>query len=304
MDHDRLFKELLTNFFIEFFELFFPEMVEYLDRESLEFLDKEVFTDVTQGQRHEVDLVAKARFRDQPSFFLVHVEAQAQRQSDFGRRMFTYFSRLHEKFALPVYPVAVFSYDQPNRTEPDEYVVRFPDLQVLAFRFRVVQLNRLDWRSFVERPNPIAAALMSKMRIEPSERPRVMAACLALLAQLELDSARGELISGFIGTYLRLTIEEERGFQAELEKFEPQRRERIMEIVTGWMEKGMEAGARQGKRDLILRQLRKRLGSLDLDIDAHINELSGEQLDQLAEAVLDFTSQFDLTAWLDAHPPR
>jgi len=68
MDHDRLFKELLTAFFVDFLELFFPELVQYLDRGSLEFLDKEVFTDVTSGERHQMDLVAKVRYRDRPSF--------------------------------------------------------------------------------------------------------------------------------------------------------------------------------------------------------------------------------------------
>jgi len=42
MDHDRLFKELLTTFFVEFLDLFFPALVQDLHRESLEFLDKEV----------------------------------------------------------------------------------------------------------------------------------------------------------------------------------------------------------------------------------------------------------------------
>ena len=61
MDHDRLFKELLTTFFLDFLEVFCPELAKYLDPGSLEFLDKEVFTDVTHGERHEVDLVAKAQ---------------------------------------------------------------------------------------------------------------------------------------------------------------------------------------------------------------------------------------------------
>ena len=50
IDHDRLFKELLTTFFVEFLELFFPEVAAYLEPDSLEFLDKEVFTDVTSGE--------------------------------------------------------------------------------------------------------------------------------------------------------------------------------------------------------------------------------------------------------------
>jgi predicted transposase/invertase (TIGR01784 family) len=119
MDHDRLFKLLLTTFFVEFLELFFPELIRYLDPDSVEFLDKEVFTDMTEGERREVDLVVKARFRGVAAFFLIHVEHQAQPQAEFARRMFCYFARLHEKYALPVYPVALFSYDEPRRAEPD-----------------------------------------------------------------------------------------------------------------------------------------------------------------------------------------
>lgn len=113
MDHDRAFKELLSTFFVEFVELFLPDMVSYLDTSSMEFLDKEIFTDVLAGEKHEVDLVVKARFRDQETFFLIHVENQASAQSNFPQRMFTYFARLHEKHALPIYPVALFSYDTP-----------------------------------------------------------------------------------------------------------------------------------------------------------------------------------------------
>lgn len=229
----------------------------------------------------------------------MHVETQAQPQADFARRMFCYFARLHEKHALPVYPVALFSYDEPQRAEPDEYRVEFPDLEVLAFRFRVVQLNRLDWQDFVERTNPIAAALMAKMRMEPTERPRVKLACLDLLAKLQLDPARRELISGFVDTYLRLTMEEEQVFQAELAKSEPQERERVMEIVTSWMEQGIEQGVRQGKWELVLRMLRKRQGALEADIEARIAGLSVEQIEALGEALLDFTSTADLTSWLD-----
>lgn len=49
MDHDRLFKELLSTFFVEFVQLFLPDVHAYLDPASVAFLDKEVFTDVTAG---------------------------------------------------------------------------------------------------------------------------------------------------------------------------------------------------------------------------------------------------------------
>ena len=80
----------------------------------------------------------------------------------------------------------------------------FGDWVILEFQYRVIQLNRLRWRDFVRRPNPIASALMAKMAIAPSERPRVKLECLRLLATLRLDPARTRLISGFIDAYLQL----------------------------------------------------------------------------------------------------
>ena len=104
MDHDRLFKQLLTTFFAEFIELFLPEVSQYLERDSVHFLDKEVFTDLTSGERHEVDLIAQAKFQGRDTFFLIHVETQSSRQTDFARRMFRYFARLQEKFDLRSIP--------------------------------------------------------------------------------------------------------------------------------------------------------------------------------------------------------
>jgi hypothetical protein len=36
---------------------------------------------------------------------------------------------------------------------------------VLEFRFRAIQLNQLNWRDYINSQNPVAAALMSKMKI-------------------------------------------------------------------------------------------------------------------------------------------
>jgi hypothetical protein len=67
MDHDRLFKKLLTTFFVEFFELFYPDLAKFLDAASLTFLDKELFTDLTQGDRHEADLLDGRSFPALPT---------------------------------------------------------------------------------------------------------------------------------------------------------------------------------------------------------------------------------------------
>ncbi len=190
IDRDRLFKELIGTFFVEFLDLFIPEILTYLEQDSITFLDNEIFTDITAGERYEADLIVKAKFRSQESFFLIHIENQAQQQTDFSKRMFRYFSRLYEKFDLPIYPVVLFSYKYPKTTEPNYHQVAFPNKVVLQFNYDVIQLNQLNWRDFVQQANPVASALMAKMNIADSDRPRVKLECLRLLASLRLNPAK------------------------------------------------------------------------------------------------------------------
>jgi len=299
VDHDRLFKELLRTFFLEFIDLFFPEVGSDLDRQSLVFLDKEVFTDVTEGEKREVDLVVRARFREQESFFLIHVENQATAKAGFHKRMFRYFARLNELHDLPIYPIALFSFDEPIRLEPNNYRVEFPNFRVLDFHFRVIQLNRLSWRDFLRQPNPVASALMSKMSMTPEERPRVKLECLRLLATLRLDPARMQLISGFVDTYLRLNAQEQELFQEELATIRPAERERVVQIVTSWMEEGLLQGRREEALSLVMRLVVRRLGTVSPDIQGRIDALSVVDLENLVEAFFDFSTSANLTNWLN-----
>ena len=41
--------------------------------------------------------------------------------------MFNYFARFDEKFALPIYPIVIFSYDSPQKAAVNRYEVAFPD---------------------------------------------------------------------------------------------------------------------------------------------------------------------------------
>ncbi|MGF1567671.1 MAG: DUF4351 domain-containing protein [Nodosilinea sp.] len=316
IDHDRLFKELLTTFFLEFIQLFLPDVLTYLDPDSLIFLDKEVFTDVTAGQRYEADLLVQARFQAQPSYFLIHIENQATAQTTFSQRMFRYFARLYEKYDYPVYPVVVFSYDQPRTPGASQFTLEFPDLTVLQFRYRVIQLNQLHWRDFLQQPNPVAAALMAKMQIDPADRPKVKAECLRLLVTLRLDPARMQLISGFVDTYLSLTPEEDAVFNNEISRIEATEQEQVMELVTSWMEKGLEqgleqglqrgleqglqAGRREGELKLLLRLLTQRLGTLPMVLQAQVQGLTEPQIEALIDTLATVTTPEDLASWLDA----
>jgi predicted transposase YdaD len=310
INHDQLFKELLTTFFIEFLELFYPSVLEYLDTDSIQFVDKELFTDVVGGEKKIMDIVALTKFQGQDYSFLIHIENESSSKTDFNQRLFRYFCSLFLRYNRPIYPIVVFSYDSPQRQDKSDFVIDFPDKQVLKFDYEIVQLNRLNWRDFLQQKNPIAAALMSKMKIDPLDRPTVKAQCLRLLVTLKLDPAKMQLISGFVDTYLRLNSTEEEIFQSDLGTMETREQEQIMQITTSWKEEGRvegrEAGRVEGRAEgrvegqsnTILRQLDRKLGNLSDEISTRIKSLEPNQLDSLTEDLLDFQTLDDLERWL------
>jgi hypothetical protein len=212
--------------------------------------------------------------------------------------MFTYFARFHEKFVLPIYPIVIFSYPKPKRAAISQYVVDFPDFKVLEFNYQVVQLNRLNWRDFLNQSNPVASALMAKMSIAEKERAKVKAECLRLLITLKLNPVKMQLISGFIDTYLNLNPVEEIQFQEEISTFSQPVQEGIMQITTSWMRQGIEQGIEREKT-LILRQLKRKLGEINPSLETKIMQLSIDDVEVLGEALFDFSTVEDLINWLN-----
>jgi len=285
IDHDRLFKELLENFFIEFLSLFFPEACAAIDLEHLKFLQQEVFTDVVAGEKHVVDLLAETKLKGEDGLILVHVENQAQVQQDFAKRMFVYFARLYQKFQCRILPIAIFSYGE-EREEPDSFQLGFPFLNVLQFRFHTLVLKKCNWRDYITSDNPVAAALLSKMGYKQEEKVRVKVEFIRILTRLQLDPARMQLLAGFFETYLKLNRIEEEEFLAQVRMLGPQEECAVMEITTSWHEKGRV----EGQIELVLKQIRKRFGFVPEEIAVILPSLTPEKIEALGEALVEVAS--------------
>jgi predicted transposase/invertase (TIGR01784 family) len=274
IDHDKNFKELIATFFLEFLELFLPEIAQTIEPDSIKFLQQEYFVDLAEGEEKIIDLLAEVKQAGEDATFLIHVEPQATGRLSFPQRLFFYFALLHQKHLKRIYPIAIFSYDKPKKEAEDSYIVEFPDRKILEFNFLSIQLNRLDWRDFIDQPNPVAAALMSKMNIAKQDRPKVKAECLRLLVTLKLDPAKSRLISKFVDTYLRLNESEEKTFQTEIATMSIAQKEEIMEVTTSWEEKGIE----KERRAIALEMLQE---NLPLDQVSRLTKLTIAQIKKL-----------------------
>ncbi|MFK0729716.1 MAG: DUF4351 domain-containing protein, partial [Gloeotrichia echinulata HAB0833] len=70
------------------------------------------------------------------------------------------------------------------------------------------------------------------------------------------------------------------------------------DILQKGLQQGLQQGAQQGEVAVILRLLTRRLGAIAPETEQQIRALAIAQLEDLAEALLDFTSQGDVINYL------
>ena len=65
--------------------------------------------------------------------------------------------------------------------------------------------------------------------------------------------------------------------------------------------KGRQEGKTEQGQALVFRLLKRRVGSISIDLETQIKALPLTQLEELGEALLDFSQIEDLVAWLDTN---
>ena len=304
--HDQLLKTVLWSFFPELIALVDPNLARRVDPTRLESLDKELFTDLPQGRRREVDLLVRARLRDgRPRLVLVHVEIETEFRKRHAARMLRYYFQIRSRFPdESVLPIALYLEGGPAGHRVLGESDRVAGFEVLRFRYHAIGLSQELAETHLDRSNALGwalAALMKSKRYSPAEHKLE---CLRRIATAGLDEARSFLLANIVETYLDLT-----GFEAE------QYNRRLAEETYGeirsmqltWEEKhyyrgheegraeGIVEGRAEGQRRTLIRLIEVRLGPLPDAIRKRLGALDDpDELDRLATRVLDAHSLDDL----------
>lgn len=105
-DYDTPWKDVRDRWHRQFLEFFFPLAAADIDwSRGYEFLDKElqkVTRRAVVGRRHVDKLIKVWRRSGEETWVLIHTEVQGQREADFPRRLYTYHSRLTDRYNRPV----------------------------------------------------------------------------------------------------------------------------------------------------------------------------------------------------------
>jgi hypothetical protein len=86
-------------------------------------------------------------------------------------------------------------------------------------------------------------------------------------------------------------------------------REDVMQLSTAyleWEQKTLEQGEQRGEQleaqKLVKKQLKRRVGEIDKSLIEQVEALPIEALEELGEALLDFSIVTDLQEWLNSRP--
>jgi hypothetical protein len=225
-DHDQRLKVLLKEFFRQFFGCFFPAWAERFDFGQIDWLDKEVFLAPPQGEKRELDLVARLRLREGAPpvrkgatdlVALVHVELESRESAAALRpRMFDYYVQLRRDTGLPVLPIGLFLRVGLDGIGWDAYEEHFWERCLLRFEYTYVGLPALDGERYALGENLLGAALSSLMRVPPERRAELYAEALKRIARSEENDYRRFLLAECLEAYASLDESQKERLEALL----------------------------------------------------------------------------------------
>ncbi len=307
---DTPWKDILEAYFPQFMAFFFPQINAHIDwAKGFEFMDGELqqLAKDSETNRLYADKLAKVYLLNgSEQFILAHIEIQCQKEDIFPARVFTYFTRIRDKFKKPVVSLVILG-DKNKTWQPQTYQEELFGCR-LQFDFPVVKLLQYKQRKaeLEDSSNPFAhvvlahlAALATKQNNQRRRREKI------ILAKRLYDQAweRQDVINiyRFLDWVLTLPKALEIEFQEELATYEGVRNmPYVTSIERMGIEKGLQEGQLNGQLNMALKFLQRRCGELPPEVRSRLEALNSEQLDGLGDVLDDIVSIEQLIAWLDA----
>jgi len=168
--------------------------------------------------------------------------------------------------------------------------------ETTTHKYRVVRLWEEDSNPFLQNPALLPLAPLTK-----SDVPENLIAEVAHQVNEIQDEEEKQRISSCTSILAGLRFEEDLVrslFREDIMKESVIYQSILKEGMQQGIQQGMQQGIQQGVKQLVMMLLNSSFGTLESRLMAKIDSLSVQQLQELAAALLNFTSKEDLDAWL------
>jgi predicted transposase/invertase (TIGR01784 family) len=233
---------------------------------------------------------------------ILHLEFETRPYGEptISFRMLDYYVRLKRQYSCSIHQVVIFL---QQTTSEQVFVSEYTDTNT-RHGYRVIRLWEQDPALLLSVPGLLPLATLSQTnspatlleqiatRIATIEEPNQQAdllACTQVLAGLRFEK-------NLIRQLFRKETMRESVIYQEI------REDGIKEGLKEGLQQGLQQGFKREALSFVTRLLTRRLGMITPEILVQIQALSLEDLENLGEALLDFSSVADLTNWLN--PPH
>jgi predicted transposase YdaD len=220
---------------------------------------------------------------------ILHIEFQTKATSNtpIPLRELDYYVRLTRQYKIPVTQVVIFLQETNHENAFIEAYVS----ETTTHRYRVIRMWEQDSALFLNN-----LALLPLAPLTRTSSPQ------GLLSQISENVARivDRETKQDIAAYTEILA----GLRFEKKLIRQLLSEEIMQesvIYQDIFQKGEQRGRQQGEQRTVIRQLNRRFVEIDLSLLNRVRMLTVEKLDDLAEALLDFSEIADLVTWLNQH---
>lgn len=210
---------------------------------------------------------------------ILHLEFQTTPASNpsMPLRMLDYSVRLKRQYRCAVAQVVIFLQKNTNEVA---FTEEYRD-DTTIHRYRVIRLWEQNSALFLANP-----ALLPLAPLTQTDSPQAMLAQVAESVARIADREQRQNIAG--------CIEILAGLRFEKNLIRQFLREELMQESVIYQDIVQKEAFK-----LISRQLNRRFGEIDSQLIERVRRLSAEQLENLGEALLDFSEVADLVTWLD-----
>jgi len=230
---------------------------------------------------------------------ILHLEFETRPYSDppIAFRMLDYYVRLKRQYSCSINQVVIFL--QQTASE-QVFVSEYTDANT-RHGYRVIRLWEQDPALLLSVPGLLPLATLSQ-----TNSPRTLLEQIATrIAIIEEPTQQADLLAC---TQVLAGLRFEKNLIRQLFRKETMRGSVIyQEIREDGLLEGRQLGLEEGRKNeallLVTRVLTRRIGPIAPETREQIQTLSVEELEDLGEALLDFSEASDLTNWLNEHQP-
>ena len=222
---------------------------------------------------------------------ILHIEFQTQPKAEIPFRMLDYRVRLYRRFPDKLV-IQIVIYLQP--TTSDLVYQNSFTIPRTRHKYRVIRLWEQPFKNFLTVPGLLPFAALSKT----SDREATLRQVAARLDNIQQNSIQNNVRAS---TAILAGLILEKDLVKQILRSDIMKESVIYQDI---LQEGLQLGLQQGlqqQQALILRLLNRRVGNIPTNLQTIIEQLSQTQLEDLGEALMDFTTLSDLSNWLESH---